>query len=197
VEPGEHTVEARQQGSVASNRIEVGKGSSAVVELSLVKPNPAVAAPSSISRASSAPPLALVPPPQSAADTGGSRSSIPLYVGASATLLGAGMAVGFGLASNADEEKAKNLRARLGPTGCSDGSATRSACEAADRAVEAQRRDAMLSTIGIGVASAGVIATVGYLLFWPKSKPSRPALSVRPSGALTANQGKFCLVGEF
>lgn len=189
VTPGEHTIEARGQGSTASNRIEVSRGSFAVVELALAKPAPA---PTSVALAAPTPKAN----PETSAEPARSRSSLPLWLGGGATLVGTGVAVGFGLAANSAKNKAHALEARLGPDGCSSGMATRSACEAAERAVDAQRRNAMLSWVGVGVASAGAIATVGYLLFWPKPKPTR-STSLRATAELTRTGGGLAFTGEF
>jgi hypothetical protein len=201
VTPGEHTVEARAQGSVASNRIEVNRGSSAIVELALAKPAPEVAPGSAAPTPNPVPARVEIPVPAPAAsdraETTGSRSSIPLVVGGGLTLVGLGTAIGFGVAANSAETKARTLKARLGPDGCSSGAATQSACDAANHAVDVQRRDATLSMIGVGVASAGAIATVGYLLFWPKPKPSTYPTSFRPSAQFTRTAATLTLAGDF
>lgn len=196
VEPGEHTVEARLADSVVSKRVQVAKGSWIALELSLAQPAPEPSAmpPTPAPTAFATLRAEVTPFP---AEVSGSRSSVPLYVGGGLTLAGLGMAIGFGIAANADEAKANALRARLGPTACSSGTATRSACDAADRAVEAQRRDALLSTIGIGVASVAAVTSVGYLLFWPKPKPSSARVRVRPSGGWTRTGAALGLLGEF
>jgi hypothetical protein len=200
VTPGEHTVEARAQGSVASNRIEVNRGSSAIVELALAKPAPiGVSNTSPISQPASASLPAPTPaaPANEGAEPAESRSSIPLVVGGGVTLVGVGMAIGFGVGASSAETKARALQARLGPDGCSSGTATQSACDAASHAVDVQHRNATLSMIGVGVASVGAIATVGYLLFWPKPKPSRYATGFRPSAQLTRTGAALALSGEF
>jgi hypothetical protein len=213
VTPGEHTVEARAKGNVASNRIEVNRGSSAIVELALAKPAPA---PVPVVALAPAPPAALTereasprndsiaspittPPPSAppVADTTTSRSSIPVVVGSGLALAGLGSAIGFGLAAKSAENKAQAIEARLGPNGCVNGTATRSACDAADRAVHAQRRDATLSLIGVGVASASAIATVSYLIFWPKPKPSHNATPIRASAEWTPAGATLALIGGF
>lgn len=188
VKPGAHTVEARINDVAASKRLELGKGTSQTVELSLAKP----VAPS--------PPPTVEPPspalPNRDTPADGTRSLLPVYAAGGLAVVGAAVAVGFGLAANSDETKANALKARLGESGCADGSASRSTCDAAERAVEAQRRDALLSTVGIGVASASVVAGLGYLLFWPA--PNGPqAARLRPSGELTKTGIAFALAGEF
>lgn len=197
VEPGEHVVEARLGNQVASSRIAVAKGWSSVVELSLAPPlADAPRAPEAPEAPEPLPPL-RAPVYDAPDDERSRRSVVPLYVGGGVALVGAGMALGFGLAANADEEKADALRARLGPTGCSTGTATRSACEAAGRARDVQRRHAMLSTIGVGVAAAGALATVGYWLFWPQFKSSRSTAWVQPSAGITRGGADLSVVGEF
>jgi len=192
VEPGEHVVEASIGDRVASSRVLATQGSSSVVLLTLAAPSPDQPRASAAPRASL--PETSSEPPENAR---WERSPIPLYVGGAVAVIGAGMAVGFGLAANADEEKADALRARLGPAGCSTGTATRSACDAADRAQDVQRRHAMLSTIGIGVAAAGVVATVGYWLFWPKFKVRQSATWVGPSAELSRTGVNLGLIGKF
>ena len=71
VTPGEHTIEARGQGSTASNRIEVSRGSFAVVELALAKPAPAPTAPTSVALAAPTPKAN----PETSAEPARSRSS--------------------------------------------------------------------------------------------------------------------------
>lgn len=208
VEPGEHTVEARSKDGAATNRIEVARGASVMVELFLAKPAPEPLAAPTPSRATSpalvanpvlvaAPALSATTPPALAQEQATSRSAIPVFVGGGVTLVGVGMAIGFGLAANSDEAKARALQTRLGPNGCTSGDATRSACDAAERAIEVQQRDARLSNVGIGVASVGAVATLTYLLFWPKSKSKQASSAIRPNAAWTAAGASLELLGEF
>ena len=95
------------------------------------------------------------------------------------------------------ESKADALKARLGESACADGSAPRASCDAAEHAVEVQHRNALLSTVGLGVASASAIAGLGYLLFWPTGNRSEPSARLRPSGELTRTGATLAVSGEF
>jgi hypothetical protein len=188
VQPGAHTVEARANGVEASKRIELSKGTSQTVEFSLARPAPPPPPPTIV------PPLPALPSHDRSSDR--TRSLVPVYAAGGLAVVGAAVAVGFGLAADSDETKANALKARLGESGCADGSASRSTCDAAERAVAVQRRDALLSTIGIGVASTGVALGLGYLLFWPSPSPSQAA-RLRPSGEFTKTGAALSLAGEF
>ncbi|HWA75909.1 MAG TPA: hypothetical protein VG937_26410 [Polyangiaceae bacterium] len=189
VDPGPHTIEAQASGVSASKQVELSKGELLTVELSLAKPAPA-------------------PPPETIATPGPAvpsddrspeahRSLLPVYAAGGLAVVGAAVAVGFGLAADSDETKANALKARLGESGCADSTASRSTCDAAERAVQAQRRDALWSNIGIGVASASLAAGLGYLLFWPAPNRSQTTARLRPGGELTETGIALSLAGEF
>lgn len=128
---------------------------------------------------------------------GAGRSLVPAYVGAGVAAVGTAMAIGFGIAANDAEEDAETLRSRLGANGCSTRSAAPADCQAAADAVDRQRRNAILSSVGIGVTAAAGLATLGYYL-WPRGAEDRTrSASVGPSVALTTTSSSFFLSGEF
>lgn len=133
----------------------------------------------------------------SAADGARARSLVPAYVGGAVTALGAGMAIGFGLAASAAEDEADALRTRIGPSGCRTGTARRADCDAASDAVDRQRRAATLATVGAGLGAVSAIATLGYLL-WPSAERRHSnAATLRPAVAVDPGFGQVLVSGAF
>lgn len=209
---GDHRIEARRGGESVSRPVRAVPGVEQSIVLSLTSvtpsaatpppagalgspspiPSPSGASPGASSHAapvdyqhpSSAPALSLEPPA-----TGAKRRDhlIPVYIGAGLAVVGAGAAIGFGLAAESDRDRLDALSWRNGPNGCTSGSASAAECaEQRDLAQSADRKR-NLSTAGIVVGGIGVaFAAVGYLL-WPRTKDTsataRPTIHI--TGSLT------------
>lgn len=188
VAPGVHVLEARvppHRGS--STKVALLAGEERSVELD-VATEPAEAV-SPIDTPEPTPP----PEPESKRE----RNLIPVYVGGGLIALGVGAAVGFGIAADDATSEASELRRQIGPTGCADGSAEPADCRAAEDALDRQHDYATLSTVGIGVAVASGLATLGYVLFWPDPADERAAVTLRPQFAVGAESGSVSMTGSF
>jgi hypothetical protein len=168
VDPGPHHVTARQPGLAAAEAdVTLADGEVKSIALTLTPAPPAAATP-----ASHAPPAAeteaVAPTPSEISPAGSSRSTTAfvLYTAAGA---GVFLGVAFGVAalvtkSNLDAECAGNL------------------CPASAQSdIGALHTDAILSTVGWGIAAAGAIAgTLVLVAPRPASEPRAAALVVRP-----------------
>lgn len=188
VEPGVHTLEARlgtDESVKKTLAVEAGESYSVALELGALDAETAAALSGQRSRrraSDAAPPGADAP-----------RSLIPVYVGSAVTVLGASMAIGFGVAANSAEDDVRTLRRRLGPSGCADGTAAATDCDRVADAVDRQQSNATLSNVGLGVAAVAGLGTLGYWLFWPEPAHDVP----RPAVAFGTSDVHLSLVGTF
>lgn len=188
VEPGVHTLEARLGSDESVKKtlaVESGESYSVALELGALDAETAAALSGqrrSRNTRGAAP-----------ARADASRSLIPVYVGTAVTVVGASMAIGFGLAANGAEDDVRTLRRRLGPSGCADGTAPSADCDEVADAVDRQQSNATVSNVGLGVATVAGLGTLGYWLFWPEPADSaaRPAVAFGTTNVHVSMVGKF------
>lgn len=196
VAPGKHVIEASGANGKLSKEIAIAAGER--LSLAFQFPASAIALPTSAETGVERDELRQGLDSESRRDRAEPtrRNWVPAYVGAGVAVTGLLAAAGFGIAANSAESDANELRRRVGPDGCSTGRAEPEDCSAAADAVDRQRRNATLSTIGVGVAAVAASATIAYIVLWPtaetkKTEPTRSAL------ALEAGPGSLRLSGSF
>ena len=138
-DPGQHEIEFRQGNDSARKTLEVEAGKDLNVNISLEHAAP--------------PPQAMpaVPEPAPAAPTAFSSSAaprdqlhrviIPAAVAGGAFAIGVGMAIGFRVAANSNDNQAAELRAKVGPNGCSAGTQSTPDCAALLDTAQSKDRD--------------------------------------------------------
>jgi hypothetical protein len=196
LDPGSYLIEARASDRAISRQVNVERGRSYLFELTL--PTDAPSAQSSVEpTVVSGPSRALSrDQPRESSELEPHRSRVPLWIGVGVTAAGVAGAVGFGVAAASARDDASAIRARLGPSGCTSGSAAANDCRAAVEAVDRQQSYATLSTISIGVAAAGAIGTLSYWLFWPEPQ-ARSALRLQPVLGVHRAHAGIALEGDF
>lgn len=201
VEPGEHRVKIALDGfEPIEQSLLTERGGTTALVLSL-KPSPrsgpALAQPSSSSAPSASPSALSFLPPRAAddddADARGSRGLyVPILVTAGAVIAaGVGVGVGFHVASNANEETAVELRARLdrknGPGACLEREASLAKeCEELASATNGGAAMRIGSQVGFGVAGVALLGSVAYVIFGRSSPAIHGGTTVLPSVTSTA-----------
>jgi len=179
VEPGTRVVEAKLTGYAAARRtVDVQKGGSAAVELSL-EPQTATSSP--------APPVEQGSSPSRSNESG----HLIGWVGIGLTAGAFASGIGFTLAANGKEDDISAYD-RLGGTASCSGPLVPAQCEDLRRAVEARdayKNLATASFIGAGVFGA---LTIGYFVLLPRM--SRTAYRIHP---LVGAQTGAVLEGSF
>jgi hypothetical protein len=197
LDPGNHVISAQANDQLTQKEVSVEAGKSYSIELDLPPSAAATAAAPNGAANGSATAAArsdsTVPPLYDDAST--KRSWVPVYIGAGVTVIGAGLAIGFGLSASSNKDEATKYRQSLAPSACV-GSMPASECGAASDAYDRQRRDAMISTVGIGIAAVGAVATVGYLL-WPSSRHETASLPIEPHASLSRSGASFDVTTRF
>lgn len=195
VEPGEHFIEARGAGvASAHQRLDVSAGVSYWVQLELARPAPVVSAPAAVPvvPAVHAPPTLPATP-----DVMVSRPLWPLALGGTLTAVGLGMAVGFTVSSNQAHTEWRTIHDRVGSSGCVDGTASDTACDALRDARHRERDTQALAAVGIGLTAVSAIATASYALFWPKRRRAAQTLPLSPTLAVARGNAELVLSGAF
>jgi hypothetical protein len=189
VDPGKLTIEARSPDAPpAAQSLDVIAGQAYSVDLQLPEAKSTDTASPIIANA---PEITPAPPSDSSSALSPDRASTkpiwPLYVSSGIAVVGVGMAVGFHLAASSAESDLNALKAKGGPSGCADGTASASDCAARRDAIDRHNSRQTWSTIGIGVGVTGAVAALSYLFLWPTPKPSSGKLEpvVLADGATT------------
>jgi tetratricopeptide (TPR) repeat protein len=189
VEPGVRVVETRLGDRVARSEVDAKPG---VVVKADVRVGPALG-----------PPASAVPTPTEAPrDRDGSEGWTPHSFwntrrGLGAALTGVGVAslavgVGFFVEAVSQEDRASSAAAGLGPSSCS-APAPPASCATLTDALSAQRTDAVVSRVLIGVGIVGALAG-GAMLLWPEPVRTHGVAVlplIHPSGSEIAVEGKF------
>lgn len=196
LDPGTHTFEARVNGGDRTSKtLDVEAGGSYSVDLVVPGlPPSAESEPTAAQPAApvSAPPADVRPAPARSPE----RSMVPVYVGAGVTVVGATLAVVFGLAAKSDRDDLDRYRRHLGPDACS-GPRPAPDCSSAQAAYDHQRRDATVANIGIGVGATAAVATLAYYFLWPHSGASPSAAHIAPQLAVAPNAAHIGLSATF
>jgi hypothetical protein len=179
LDPGPHTLEAENAaGSAVSKTVVAVAGERYEVELKVSQRTAPPLAPSATT-ATASPSGILLPRPG-----GNARESelnlVPVYVGAGLAVSGAVVALGFGIAANGARSDWRDLtRERLSGL-CSEGSSA-PGCTDIRETYDRQRRSADFARVGLGVFAGASVATLAYVLLWPRDREdSRADLEVVP-----------------
>jgi len=193
--PGTHEFEARDERGSVKETVTIGAGESRTLRLALAARSAALSA----TERATAPPRSgrSLPgedptPPQGETQ----RSTIPIYVGLGFTAVGIATALGFGIVADGKAGDARAFERRLPPNGCNDASASAEECAAARDALDDQRRNAILSNVGLGIGLAAGVGTLAYVIFWPSSS-GKPATGARTDLNLTMTGREVILSGSF
>lgn len=198
VEPGTCNVEARLGADRVATKVLIVSAGGAY-DVNLRVPPPVAETPVSSASPLTTPPHDAGPITPDARPHRASKSVIPIYVGAGVTAVGLGMAIGFGVAAKDAEEDANKYRTLIGPGGCASGTTSPSTCKAANDAYDRQRRDAVVTDVGIGISVAGAVATLAYMLFWPSppSKAETSTAGLQPVIGIASKGTALGLLGRF
>jgi hypothetical protein len=183
VDPGPHSLQAHFGGDVVTKTVTAIAGVEQPIELAL-----------------GAAKTATGPVPDAPAqDADPKKNIVPAIVGGAAFAVGLGAGIGFSLAASSEDDRAKGLRAKVGRSGCLDGSATPGDCANIKDAADAKDRDRNLATAGFVLAGAALIATPLYWFLWPDSTKSRTGAgsSLRVGAAASPGVGSFWVSGQF
>lgn len=156
LEPGTHNLEATvPSGSAVAKTVDAVAGQRYEVALNVnaVTPHPPAPAP--------------VPNPPST-PVQSSLSLTPVYVGAGLAAGGAVMALGFGIAAK-NAESDWDAATREVPAGSCAWGQSSGRCSDIRDIYDRQRRDADFARVGVGVFVGASVATLAYVLFWPRA----------------------------
>ena len=98
----------------------------------------------------------------------GERSMVPVYVAGGVAVVGIAAAIGFELGRSSNADDASKLAQVLGPDGCGAGTPNAGECSQLHDSNVAANRDSNLRNLSLGVAGAGVVFGIAYLV-WPRS----------------------------
>ncbi|MEZ4224655.1 MAG: PEGA domain-containing protein [Polyangiaceae bacterium] len=171
-----------------------------------------VSAGESVSRTLVLSPVADSPPATNGhADNGkakhngaGERSMVPAIIGGSAAMVGLGVGIGFTLLSQSAADDADVIAARVGPSGCTAGTASATDCARLKDKNETADRDSRWAVAGFSLFAVGSVVTATYML-WPsddsddkKARAPRPSeTSLVPSMAIDTHGLAVSLKGSF
>ena len=191
VDPGEHVVRVEREGSVAVEQRVVFRVGEKNRILTVTLRSAVVAHPPPTTAVAGEPPRPSDDVSPRERSTARNVTALSLVV---AGALAAGAGVYFGLQSKSQADQAATLRAGMPPFACVSSSSA--ACQQLSDAVDAQNRDASVSTVLViagGVLAAGGIVT---WLAWPKASNERATSAelvpmVGPRGAALGLRGRF------
>lgn len=190
--PGQHLIEARLDSDrVAKQSLRASSGTTYTVDLTVPAPTTGPSVPGS---GLGSPDPA---PPQTVDRSDAGPSIVPVIVGGSIALVGAGLGIGYRLAASSKEDDAQTLKRTIGNSGCMTGAANADCKAALDAARSVDtRRD--ISTAGFVVAGAALVGSAVYW-FWPRSATERTsqASHLLVTGAPTPSGGSMFVSGSF
>ena len=104
----------------------------------------------------------------------GERSMVPVYVAGGVAVVGVAAAIGFELGRNSNADDASKLAQVLGPNGCGAGTSHAAECSQLHDSNVAANRDSNLRNVSVGIAGAGIVFGIAYLV-WPRTSSAEPS----------------------
>jgi hypothetical protein len=199
VRPGKRRFEARLGEAKVQQEVQAVAGQEQHLALRFEDP-PASAGPAAI--ASTATIEAGLPtessPPSPAGHDPGAPSIVPVIIGGSIVLVGAGLGIGYHVAASSKNDDLQTLKQTIGNSGCETGAASAADCEAARTAARSVDTRRNLSTAGLAIAGAALVGTAVYW-FWPRPHHERAARKSTfiVSGAPSTRGGSLVVSGSF
>ena len=200
IEPGQHEVEFKLGGDSAKHSIMMMAGSDSNVDIPLEHK-----APPPEPRAVAITPMPMPPPnPNAAQPSAGTtrdrlnRAVIPGAIAGATFAIGVGMAIGFRVAANSNDDQADELRKKVGPNGCAPGAPPNPDCAALMDKAKSKDSDRNWSTAGIVLAGMALVSVPIYW-YWPRQGASGAAAStnLRLKGNVGSNYSGVALSGDF
>ena len=102
------------------------------------------------------------------------RSMVPVYVAGGVAVVGVASAIGFELARSSNADDASKLADVLGPNGCGAGTPHATECAQLHDSNVAANRDSNLRNVSVGIAGAGIVFGIAYLV-WPRTSSAEPS----------------------
>lgn len=200
LEPGTHDISAHLESNSITRPVVVEAGKEYQLSLPLIASSRALVSNRERAVATASP---REPTPRKAQDTvpttEASRNPAPLIVGGAVFVAGLASAVVFRLNSDAQYDKADQLRANRATIGCKDTQATSDECAALRAATESGDRSRNWSTVGFGVAGAALVGTLAYW-YWPwrnDKAPQSASAHLRFSPNFSGHASGLLLLGDY
>jgi hypothetical protein len=201
VRPGERIFEARLGEAKTQQEVQAVAGQEQQISLKFAEPSNSVgpAASASTTTVDAGLPEGPSAPPSPVERSDTPSSVVPLIVGGSIVLVGAGLGIGYRVAASSKFDDLQALKKRNGANGCNTGAAVAADCKAASSAGESVDARRNISTASFVVAGAALVGTAVYWL-WPRSSTASAAAGRRSffvSGAPAPHGGSLFFSGSF